>query len=60
MEMGLLMLQGKCNGVSSTAAYAFRLTMDNRWKDRIWKELLVASGNTTQYFGENGNDWNSK
>jgi hypothetical protein len=41
-------------------AYAFLLTMDNRWKDRIWKELLVASGNTTQYFGENGNDWNSK
>jgi hypothetical protein len=40
-------------------AYAFRLTKEDRWKNRIWKELLVASGNSTQYFGENGDDWNS-
>lgn len=41
-------------------AYAFHLTMDDRWKDRMWKELLVASGNSTQYFGENGDSWNSQ
>ncbi|QGA19359.1 hypothetical protein EYB26_007048 [Talaromyces marneffei] len=40
-------------------AYAYRLTIDERWKDRIWKELLVASGNSTQYFGENEDNWNS-
>jgi hypothetical protein len=56
------------NGVLDTArevqlrikhwAYAFRLSNDTRWKDRIWDELLVASGNSTPYFGIDGDNWN--
>jgi hypothetical protein len=32
---------------------------DVRWKTRIWKELVVASGNSTEhYFGTSGDNWN--
>lgn len=41
-------------------AYAFRISRDLRWKDRIWEELVVASGNSSQYFGSPGDNWNSE
>ncbi|KAH8898699.1 hypothetical protein GQ53DRAFT_877792 [Thozetella sp. PMI_491] len=41
-------------------AYAHRLSQDLKWKERIWKDLLVASGNATQYFGEPGDNWNTR
>ncbi|BGP47560.1 hypothetical protein JCM10450v2_003423 [Rhodotorula kratochvilovae] len=41
-------------------AYAYRLSNDTKWVDRTWRELVVASGNdTTQYFGNAGDNWNS-
>jgi hypothetical protein len=40
-------------------AYAYRMTNDTRWSDRVWEEVLVASGNTTQYFGVAGDNWNT-
>lgn len=41
-------------------AYAYKLSNDTRWVDRTWRELIVASGNdTTQYFGEAGDNWNT-
>jgi len=43
-----------------TWAYAYRLSRHVKWKDRIWEELLVASGNSTQYFGIHGDNWNSE
>lgn len=41
-------------------AYMFRVTRDTKWKDRVWEELLVASGNSTAYFGIDGDNWNSQ
>jgi hypothetical protein len=41
-------------------AYAFRMSGDVRWRDRVWNELLVASGNSTEYFGEDGDNWHSE
>jgi hypothetical protein len=41
-------------------AYVFRMSGDVRWKDRVWNELLVASGNSTRYFGEYGDNWHSE
>lgn len=41
-------------------AYAYRVTEDQKWKERIYQELFVASGNSTVYFGERGDNWNSK
>lgn len=42
-------------------SYAYRTSGgDTRWKQRIWNELVVASGNSTQYFGLKGDNWNSR
>jgi hypothetical protein len=41
-------------------AYAYRLSHDMKWVDRTWEELVVASGNSTQYFGMDGDNWNSQ
>jgi hypothetical protein len=41
-------------------AYAYCLSKDIRWKERIYQELLVASGNSTSYFGIVGDHWNSQ
>jgi len=31
-----------------------------QWKDRIWEELVIASGNSSQHcFGIKGDNWNS-
>jgi hypothetical protein len=40
-------------------AYAYRLSNDTKWVDRAWLELQTASGNTTQYFGNAPDNWNS-
>lgn len=40
-------------------AYAYRMSNDTRWASRTWEELLVASGNSSQYFGVPGDNWNS-
>ncbi|KAH7309849.1 chondroitin AC/alginate lyase [Stachybotrys elegans] len=40
--------------------YAFRISKDSKWKKRVWAELQVASGNTTQYFGEPHDIWNTQ
>ncbi|KPV72288.1 uncharacterized protein RHOBADRAFT_56100 [Rhodotorula graminis WP1] len=41
-------------------AYAYKLSNDTKWVDRTWQELVVAAGNdTNQYFGEQGDNWNS-
>lgn len=58
------------NGVLNTArrvqlyikywAYMYRTTQDDKWRDRIWEELVVASGNSTDYFGVAGDNWNSQ
>jgi hypothetical protein len=41
-------------------AYAYRMSNSTGWKDRIWEEILVVSGNSTQYFGATGDNWNSQ
>ena len=41
-------------------AYAYRLSNDRKWVDRTWEELIVASGNSTQYFGTPGDNWNTQ
>lgn len=41
-------------------AYAYRMSNDTKWVDRAWRELQVASGNTTQAFGRAGNNWNTE
>jgi hypothetical protein len=41
-------------------AYAYRLSHDMKWVDRTWEELVVASGNSSQYFGIDGDNWNSQ
>lgn len=40
--------------------YAYRLTRDPRWAHRAWEDLLVASGNSSQAFGEPGDTWNTQ
>ncbi|MBW0476167.1 hypothetical protein O181_015882 [Austropuccinia psidii MF-1] len=40
-------------------AYAYKLSNDTKWADRAWRELQVASGNTSQPFGRTGNNWNT-
>lgn len=41
--------------------YAWRMSNDTKWVDRAWTELQTAAGNSTtnQYFGIEGNNWNS-
>ena len=41
-------------------AYAYRVTGSRHWKDRVWEELLVTSGNSSHFFGESGDNWNSQ
>lgn len=41
-------------------AYAYHLSNDTKWLDRTWKEIVLASGNSSQYFGRNGDNWNSR
>ncbi|CRG86076.1 hypothetical protein PISL3812_03079 [Talaromyces islandicus] len=41
-------------------AYAYRMSNDTRWASRTWEELLVASGNSSQYFGVSGDNWNTQ
>ena len=39
-------------------AYAWRVTGDQQWIDRAWKEIQVASGNSSQPFGaDDGTRW---
>ncbi|CAP67961.1 uncharacterized protein PODANS_1_18320 [Podospora anserina S mat+] len=41
-------------------AYAYRLTNDPKWKDRIWKEIVHTAGNSTgASFGTPGDSWNT-
>ncbi|BGP15469.1 hypothetical protein JCM10213v2_003448 [Rhodosporidiobolus nylandii] len=42
-------------------AYAYKLSNDTKWVDRVWREVQTAAGNSTdgQYFGEAGDNWNS-
>ncbi|GAA5987256.1 hypothetical protein JCM11641_003383 [Rhodosporidiobolus odoratus] len=42
-------------------AYAYKLSNDTKWVDRVWREVQTAAGNSTdnQYFGVAGNNWNS-
>jgi len=41
-------------------SYAYRISGGGaRWKERIWEELLVTSGNSTQGFGLEGDRWNA-
>jgi len=57
------------NGVLDTArevqlrikhwAYAYRMTQEAHWRDRIWDEILVASGNSSEPFGTTGDNWNT-
>ncbi|CCU98922.1 unnamed protein product [Malassezia sympodialis ATCC 42132] len=39
-------------------AYAWRLTKDTKYRDRAYKELSVAAGNTSQPFGDGATRWN--
>jgi hypothetical protein len=40
--------------------YAYRMTKETKWVDRIWQELVNASGNsTTQAFGTRPDNWNT-
>ncbi|KAI0123629.1 hypothetical protein BJ170DRAFT_712668 [Xylariales sp. AK1849] len=58
------------NGVLDTArqvqlyikhwAYMHRTTRNVKWRDRIWDESVMASGNSTEYFGVAGDNWNSQ
>ncbi|KAK3372915.1 hypothetical protein B0T24DRAFT_649069 [Lasiosphaeria ovina] len=48
-------------------AYAYRMSDGNgdsvkwRWKERIWMEIVVASGNSSEvHFGKEGDNWNSE
>ncbi|GAA5920603.1 hypothetical protein JCM6882_003417, partial [Rhodosporidiobolus microsporus] len=43
-------------------AYAYRMTNDTKWVDRTWNEVQTAAGNssTGQYFGAEGNNWNTQ
>jgi hypothetical protein len=41
-------------------AYAYRMTKESHWRDRVWEEILVASGNSSIWFGEAGDNWNTK
>lgn len=33
-------------------SYVYRLTKDKKWSKRVWRELRVAAGNTSQPFGQ--------
>ena len=39
-------------------AYAWRLTKDTKYRDRAYKEMSVAAGNTSQPFGDGATRWN--
>lgn len=39
-------------------AYAWRLTRDKKYKERAFKEMSVAAGNTSQPFGNGDKRWN--
>jgi len=39
-------------------AYAWRLTKDTKYRDRAFKEMSVAAGNTSQPFGKGNTRWN--
>ncbi|KAK4047892.1 hypothetical protein OIV83_005074 [Microbotryomycetes sp. JL201] len=59
-----------CSGVLDVArqvklkvrhwAYAWKVSNDTKWVDRTWRELQVAAGNTSQYFGVAGDNWNTQ
>ncbi|KAK4189080.1 hypothetical protein QBC35DRAFT_462401 [Podospora australis] len=41
-------------------AYAYRLSKQPRWKERVWKEVVVASGNSSEHsFGVRDDNWNT-
>ncbi|KAH7382530.1 chondroitin AC/alginate lyase [Phaeosphaeria sp. MPI-PUGE-AT-0046c] len=40
-------------------AYVYRLTKQNRWKNRIWQEILAATSNSTLNSGNDEDIWNS-
>ncbi|KAM0789094.1 hypothetical protein ACM66B_003151 [Microbotryomycetes sp. NB124-2] len=37
--------------------YAYKMTNDTRWADRMWRELEHAAGNGSEPFGETGDNW---
>lgn len=41
-------------------AYAYHLTKDTKWVNRTWEELQHCTGNSTDYFGVPGDNWNSR
>ncbi|KAH8821971.1 hypothetical protein F5884DRAFT_746259 [Xylogone sp. PMI_703] len=41
-------------------AYAYRMSNNTKWANRVWEEVVVASGNSTRYFGVPGDNWNSE
>lgn len=41
-------------------AYAYRLTGQSKWVERVWKEVQVASGNSSEPFGIPGDNWYSR
>ncbi|KAF8578727.1 heparinase II/III family protein [Ramaria rubella] len=40
-------------------SYAYRMTNDSAWAERAWTELLTASGNTSTFFGNETDRWNT-
>lgn len=40
-------------------AYAYKMTNDTKWVDRLWRELQHAAGNGTDSFGPDGDNWNT-
>lgn len=40
--------------------YAYRMTKDPKWGERMWAELLHASGNGTESFGNPPDRWNTQ
>ncbi|KAM0789095.1 hypothetical protein ACM66B_003152 [Microbotryomycetes sp. NB124-2] len=59
-----------CSGVLDVArqvklkirhwTYVWKVSNDTKWVDRTWQELQVAAGNTSQYFGVAGDNWNTQ
>lgn len=40
-------------------AYAYKLSKNTMYKDRLYRELNNAAGNTATFFGQNGTRWNA-
>ncbi|SPO20401.1 uncharacterized protein UTRI_00798_B [Ustilago trichophora] len=40
-------------------AYAYKMSNNTQFKDRLYRELNNAAGNTPTFFGQNGTRWNA-